>query len=317
MKLKTGQTLLYGVGLLVILACGGSGGSGLPTANSGSAFFEDFGSGLRMRGKLAFVDNVGAPVSGPPEGTIVLVGAGTRAGGADPQGAFIVNGLPDGIDLRVRCFARGYLPLDYIVPAGSTSTDQLTLQFDLNQGDNPTIQNVQFDVADDGILRFQAVIPSGTLLSAFHSPTLNPNMLGGASGDLLNTQIQQMGNQAMVTGIIGDSMPTGSLYMLVAGANGITDARYGTCQLTMTDYRRAGRLVNGNIHGPGGVACVGAEVLAFEQGQTANRGSSTAQAEGRFGSSLNETPTGNVSILVQWTDPATNIIYVCLFKDNL
>ncbi|MBX3096313.1 MAG: hypothetical protein KF812_05570 [Fimbriimonadaceae bacterium] len=316
MKLKAGQALLYAAGLATILACGGSG-SGIGSLDLGTGVVEDFGSFLRMRGRIAFENGNGDLTDGPTEGSIVMVGSGTRVVGADRNGGFLVDNIPENSQLRVRCFARGFLPIDFTIPEGETRTEELRLIRDLDMGNNPTIQNVQFDVDNNGILRFMAQIPNGTLPSAFISPTLNPNFLTGANGDTLNVQVQQQGNSTMMIGDIGETMPTGSLYMFVAGATGVSDKRYGTCQLNLTDYRRAGRLVNGNITGPGGVACEGAEVLAFEQGQTDNRGSSVAQAEGRFGSSLNETPTGQVSLLVQWTDPATNIVYVCLFKDNL
>lgn len=306
--------LLLFATFLFLVACGGAGGGGVePTA--GTAVFEPTGSTLRMRGRLEFLNAAGNPVASPTEGAVVLVGSGTRAGGANAQGLFTIDGLPSGVNLRVRCLARGFLPVDYVVNAGSPQTNSLQCRVDTNAADNPQLTNGQLLVPNDGIARYQVTAPTGTTVTMFSSPTLNAKSFGGASGDSLSISSQPQGNDTLFTGTIGSQIPTGSFYVLAAGAGGVSLLTHGTCQLTLSGYSRGGTLVGGKIMF-GNVNCVGAEVLTWEEGNNNNRDDTTVGANGRFAAGLTDPPTGTVSVSVQWTDPNTGVIYVCLFTGN-
>lgn len=306
---------LLSLAVLLVVACGGGGGGGVTPPNPGTGFFEPSGGTLNLRGRIAFVNAAGAPVPGPAEGAVVLAGVGTRAAGTDAQGIFTATGIPTGTPLRVRCYARGFMPVDFNVQVGATQTDLLRCQLDTNPGDDPQLVNRQFTVENDGSLKFKAQSAAGTNLAMFFSPSLSATQYAGAQGESLLTTNQGQGDITLLEGILGEVIPTGSLYALVASANGVAVATYGTCQLNLVGYTRAGRLVNGNITGPNGQACVGAEVLGFEQTNTGNRGSANTVAAGRFGVTLETTPLEPVSLLVQWTDPTTNVKYVCCFRN--
>lgn len=306
--------LLLGLAALIIIACGGGGG-GVPTPNPGTGFFETSNGSLSLRGRIAFVNAAGAAVPGPAEGAVVLVGTNTRATGTDSQGVFTVKGIPTGTSLRVRCYARGFMPVDFNVQAGATQTTLLRCQVDTVPGDNPQLVNRQFDVDNTGMVHFRGQAVLGSTLSMFFSPTESASQYAGANGDTVPVTSQNQFEVTLFDAALGNAIPTGSMYALVASAGGVAVSTYGTCQLNLTDYSRAGRLVNGNITGPNGQACVGAEVLGFEQTNTGNRGTANSVAEGRFGVSLASNPVENVSLLVQWTDPATNVTYVCLFRN--
>ncbi|MEQ1935861.1 MAG: carboxypeptidase-like regulatory domain-containing protein, partial [Fimbriimonadaceae bacterium] len=268
--------------VLTILACGGGGGGLIPPP-AGTALLENSGSLLRMRGKLAFQDGAGNPIAAPAEGAVVFVGTSTTAGGAGPDGNFTIEGLPKASNLRVRCFARGFMPLDFNVPAGAAETNQLICRIDPNPGDNPQLNNREFAVANDGIMRFTGRSGLGNTLMMFSSPTVNAKSFTGGGGESLPVTSQIQGNEILFTGDIGDIVPTGSFHAFLSGATGVAVVGYGTCQLGLVDYRRAARQPSGTINGPNGLPVAGAEVLVFEQGNTSNRGEATTTADGRFG----------------------------------
>lgn len=302
----------------VIFGCGGSGVD-LAAPPAAGAFFETVGGTIRMRGRIAFVDAAGQPVAAPAEGAIAIAGTGSIAAGTDVMGNFTIEGLPVGSNLRIRAFARGFLPVDFIVVAGTTSfTNRLVCKVDLNAGDNPTFLNELFAVDDAGIMHYTASSQLGTELTLFTSTALSPKSYTGVGGQTLQVSGNQQGNLMAFTGIIGSQIPTGTFFALLEGTDGSAVRGYGTCQLTLANYTRGGKLVSGKITGPGGVGCTGAEVLGWEEGNTGNNGSTTSGATGggNFSLGLGAAPTAPVSIQVQWTDPATGITYVCWFSGN-
>lgn len=314
--MSKGVSLGFFLSILILFGCGGGGAVFVAPPAAGTAAFESAGGAIRMRGHLSFVDGAGASVAGPSEGALVLVGTETKAGGTDAGGVFTIENLPSGSDLRIRVFARGFNPIDFVVPSGTASTSQMRCQVDTNPNDNPQLTNEQFVVADDGVARYLAQSEVGSTMHVVSSPTLTPKVYSGASGDTLPIASQQQGNQIQYTADIGPIIPTGTLFVLLSAPGGTTTKTYGTCQLKLSGYSRAGKVVSGLITGPGGGVCAGAEILVWEEGNSTNRGSGTTGANGRFGVGMISTPVNNVSVSVQWTDPATAIIYVCLFTGN-
>lgn len=309
---------LFGALLTTVWACGGSGETIL-TPPDGGASFVAAGGTLLMRGNLRFADAAGNPVPAPAEGAIAVVGVGTKAMGTDTLGLFTIEGLPTGVNLRVRVFARGFTPLDFTVPSGTTQlTNQLICRQDTNAADDPPILNPLFRVGNDGVMRFTALSALNTQMTIFSSTALSPLAYANVGGDTLPVQSEIQGSQNLFTGTIGNSMPTGTFFALMQGPGGAHLLSYGTCQLNLANYNRGGVVVTGKITGPNGQGCEGAEVMVFEDGNMGNFGTTTSGAGGggSFTAGLSAGPTSTVSVQVQWEDPVTHIVYVCWFPGN-